>query len=113
MNIHVLDQDAENRSVQVVFHLPVPPGNNAAGTPWKTAVQRSLNPVPSMPWNATVENAAITAGEVLEVVETVVFSSKTRNNAQRLAEIQAAYTARQADQLAALAVKLNFFGYEV
>lgn len=113
MNIHLLDQDAENRSVQVVFHIPVPPGNNAAGTPWKTAVQRSLAPTPTMGWNAPAENAAIASGEVLEVTETVTFSSKTRTNPQRLAEIQGAYAARHAALLAELAVKLNFFGYEV
>jgi len=111
--IHILAKDIENKTVDCIFHISVPNANNAVGTNWRTAVTRGLNPTPSMAWNGATENDQVSAGEVLEVHETVRFSITGLNNAQRLAEVEAAYTARSTILLTELAAKLDFFGLEV
>jgi len=112
-NIHILDKHPKNKKVNCIFHLAVPDSDNVAGTNWRVAVQRHLNPEPKMSWNDTAENASITAGEILEISETVRFSSTSLTNAQRLAEVEAAYTARSTELLQELSNKLDFFGREV
>ena len=112
MDLHVLTQDPQNKTVDVVFHVAVPAGNNAAGVAWSTAVVQHLAPVSTLPGVSTTEANAVAAGTLLEVQETVRFSSVTLTNAQRLAQIRAAYTARSAALLDELGVRLNFWGYQ-
>lgn len=111
MNFHIREQNKESKSITVIFHIPVPATNNLAGTPWQQAVKEHLNPVAVLS-NNSVENALIENGEILEVIETVTFSSVSLINAQRLAQIETAYTTRSAALLSELTVKLNFWGYE-
>lgn len=112
MDLHILTQDPGNKMVEVVFHIGVPAGNNAAGTAWSTAVVQHLTPSSTLPGVTTTEAAAVAAGTLLEVHETVRFSSTGLTNTQRLAQVRAAYTARKAALLAELAVKLDFWGYK-
>jgi len=111
-NIHILQKDTKDKIVNCIFHIDVPDTDNAVGTNWRTAVQRYLNPEPQMSYNNSTENAKITAGEILEVVETVRFSSINLTNAQRLAEIEIAYNTRKTELLQELQAKLDFFGKE-
>ncbi len=110
--IHILQKDTENKTVNCIFHIPVPDANNAVGVNWRTAILRGLKPTASMDWNP-VENSSIVNGAVLEVSETVRFSTVDLTNAQRLAEVEAAYTTRTSTLLSELAAKLDFFGMEV
>ena len=110
---HILEQDVKNKMITCIFHIPVPDANNAVGINWRTAVVSSMSPAPLLPLNDATENTQITNGEVLEVMESIRFSSTNLTDAQRLAEINTAYTARSADLLSDLAIKLNYYGLGV
>ena len=109
-NIHVREKDKKDKTVNCIFHFSVPATNNAVGQPWNEVIQKSKKPVPLMDDNDSTENANISSGSVLEYPETVRFSSTNLTNAQRMVEIQSAYTARQTRVFADLASELGFFG---
>ncbi len=112
--IHVRAQNKENKSISVVFHAVVPTGNNFAGVPWNQCIRESMNPQPVLAESElqAVENAQIVNGDVLESVQTVIFSARELTNSERWIEIHAVYAARTAKMLAELAVKLNFWGFK-
>lgn len=112
MDYHILEQDIENKSVQVVFHIPVPDGMNAVNVPWSEAIVQALSPSPHMSWNNEVENLQIVAGTVLEVVGDVRFSSRDLTNQQRLEEVVAGYNDSKDKLLADLSTRLAFFGHK-
>ena len=112
-NIHIREKSIDNKTISCIFHFPVPMESNAVGIPWNEAVQKALLPTPLMADNDTTENAAITAGTVLEVAETVRFSKISLTNEEKLAEVNAAYAERQVGVFTDLAAKLDFFGLEV
>ena len=113
MEKHILEQDVGNKTVNCIFHIPVPDEANAVGVNWRIAVVRSLKPAPLLNWNSQDENTQIENGEVLEIMEAVRFSSVGLTDTERLLEIDAAYTTRSATLLSELAVKLNFYGLGV
>ena len=112
-NIHIKELDLKNKTVNCIFHVPVPVANNGAGIPWSNVVKNSLNPIAEMSYNDQTENTAIENGEILETSVTVRFSSTSLTDAQRLAEIEAKYEAESVILLQKLANKLKFFGLEV
>jgi len=56
------------------------------------------------------EESAMKAGTIFENNTTVRFSSLDLTNAERLAEVEAAYTAAETDVLAEKQITLNFYG---
>jgi len=112
-DIHIKEKDPKNKTVNCIFHIDVPDENNAVGTNWRGAVQRSLNPVAQMPWNDSAENASIEAGAIFEKAHTVRFSGDTLTNAQKLAEVEAVYNDQKTVLLNELKDQLDFFGKEV
>ena len=111
---HILTTDIKLKTVSCVFHLPIPAANNAVGISWQDALKRSLggvDAIDSVLIDITLaELNAMKAGSVFENVVTVRFSSLNLTNAQRLAEVEAAYTAAKTDILAEKQVTLNFYG---
>ena len=112
-NIHIREKDKKNKTVNCIFHFTVPATQNAIGMNWNEVLQKAKKPVPLLDDNDSTENANITAGSVLEHPETVRFSSINLTNAQRLTEIQSAYSARQTQVFTDLASELDFFGKEI
>lgn len=112
-NIHVREKDKKNKTINCIFHFAVPATQNAVGLDWNEVIQKARNPEPIMADNDSTENANISAGSILEIRETVRFSSTNLTNAQRLAEIESAYTAKQSEVFGDLAAELDFFGKEI
>jgi len=112
-NIHIREKDPQNKTVTCIFHFTVPVDVNAVGIPWNEVLQKHLNPEPLMTDNDSTENANIVAGSVHEVQETVRFSTINLTDAERIAEVQAAYQVRQTEIFDELAAKLDYFGKEI
>lgn len=111
-NIHIREKDRMDKTVNCIFHFAVPATQNANGTDWNEVIQKAMKPVPLMDDNDSTENANITAGSVLELAETMRYSSTNLTNTQRLAEIQAYYLIRKNEVFGELASTLDFFGKE-
>lgn len=112
-NIHILDKDTDHKTINCVFHMAVPAGNNSAGIPWQTAVKNYFNPEPIMTYNDEAENVDIGIGAIIERQITVRFSSVSISDSDRLNEINAAYNKIKIEIITTLAEKLKFFGLEV
>lgn len=112
-DMHVREKDTHNKTANCIFHFAVPATQNSIGMDWNEVIQKAKNPSALMADNDSTEKANIEAGSILEVAETVRFSSKNLTDPQRLAEIQAAYSARQSQVFTDLASELDFFGHTI
>lgn len=112
-NIHIREKDPKNKTINCIFHFAVPTTNNAIGTPWNEVIEKAKAPTPLMSDNDTTENANISSGSVLEYPETVRFSSTNLTQAQRIAEINAAYNTLKTSIFETLADELDYFGHTI
>lgn len=117
MDIHILTVDKGQKSASVVFHIPVPTtGANGAGLSWPDAVVREQGGSGSiasvLPGISAGEDTALKAGELIEYITSVRFSSRHLTNAERLAEIKNAFAEIKTDLIAEKQITLAFIGYE-
>ena len=112
-NIHFKEKDLHGTFINCVFHFPIPVKNNQAGKALKDMLKNGKAPKARMPWNSSQENTKIEAGEIYETIETVCLSAPTLTDAEIIAEVQAAYTAKQARILPELEIIYSLFGKEV
>lgn len=116
MNYHILSQDENRKSVDVVFHIPIPGTLNAAGITWQAAVVKELggaNAINSiLPGITSEEDSALKAGALYEKQVNVRFSSISLTDVERLNQIKAAFTAEQTKLVSEKAITLNFMGLE-
>jgi hypothetical protein len=115
-DIHVLTGSGDSWSV--VFHIPVPALNNAAGFPYRTALVNSgiggatVLPEGTGPGQITVaEKASIQAGAVYEFSISYPFESGGSTPAQLLATVRALYQREKTRLLVELQGRLRYFGY--
>jgi len=112
---HILTQQKNQNTVNVVYHIPVPGTNNEAGITWQEAVVAEAggadNIVSVLPDILSEELIDLKAGALVEKVETVRFSSIYLTNAQRLQEIKDRYTALKSELIAEKQITLAFMGY--
>lgn len=112
---HIREMAADLKTVNTVFHIPITTGNNTVGVAWRTALVSHLggaDAITSVLLDISAPDlTALKAGELLEQVHTMRFSSLFLTDAERLAEIKAAYTAAETDTLAELQAKLQYYGY--
>ena len=88
---HILEQDKGQRGYTIAYHFPVAAGNNDAGRAWsaclveyKTKNGASLtSQVPGI-----TDQAALSAGTLMEVVQFFRFSSINLTGAQKKAEVE-------------------------
>lgn len=118
-NYHIREVQAEQNSsaiktVNVVFHIPIPTGNNVVGIPWRDALVRHLggaaNIVSVLPEISTQEDSDMKAGAIFEKSMTVRFSSTNLTDAQRLAQVEAAFTAEKNAELSTKQIELKYYG---
>jgi hypothetical protein len=118
-NYHIRNVPAENggniKTVNLVFHIPIPAGNNVVGVPWRDALVRHLGGAATigsvLPEVVnTQEETDMKSGMLLEKSVMVRFSSVNLTDAQRLAEIEAAFTAEKNAELATKQIELKYFG---
>jgi hypothetical protein len=113
-DFHILSQSNDLKTVTCAFHITVPDINNSAGISYRTALVISgvnETQVGNLTTAYPAEVTALANGSLLEVIETIRFSILGLNNTQKLAEIETAYTNRQAQLLADKQVELAFTGY--
>jgi len=116
-NYHILTQEKKKRSIRVVFHIPVPAaGTNEAGISWRDAVVLeqggSVNIVSVLPDITQQEISDLKAGELIEKLETVRFSTINLTNVQRKEEIETLFNQTKASLIAEKQIALEWIGYE-
>ena len=115
-DMHILIGDGKN--YQVAMHFLVPPGDNSALVPWRTALVNSgLGGSTSLPDGDgaggtidAVEKAAVEDGSVLEHVGGFLVESNGPQPARVRVALRKFYAQTKRDTQAALQVKLKWFG---
>ena len=114
---HVLSENAD-KSVSVVFHIPVPVGSNGIGTTWRDAVVidqggvANIQATPSSwPDISASEQTQRETGEIIEQTVTVRYSRQGLNNTQKRNEVEAAWTAAEAQFQSAGQARLGLTGF--
>jgi hypothetical protein len=114
MDIHVLNIDGYKKIVTCVFHIPVPVSTNQAGKTWPEAILLELGSTASVLSTISApELIAVQSGNLLEIISSVVFSSSSLTNSQRLQEIRDRYTIVKAEVITKKQDELLFMGYEM
>lgn len=116
MDYHVLTQDKWKKSIQVVFHVPVPAtGVNSVGVQWQAAIVKELGGVDNinsvLPDITETELNQLKAGALIERSATVYFQTVNMTNAQRVAQIEAYFNMIKTELIAEKAITLDFIGY--
>lgn len=112
MHIHVIEQATDQKTVRVAFHVAVPPAaTNNAGMTYQNALVLIGVPASEVGNITTEEQTQLESGQVVEFMETVRFSRLGLTPTEKLNEIKAAYTARQAELFADKQIALAYTGY--
>ena len=115
MNFHILTQAKDQNTIQVVFHIPIPTGNNEVGVSWRDAIVKEAggadNIVSVLLDIDPTELTNMKSGALIELVENVRFSSIFLNNAQRLQQVKDRYNIVKTELIAEKQITLVFMGY--
>ena len=113
MDIHILTQDKDVNTVNVVFHIPVPAVLNEAGISYRNAVvMEAKGEITSALYNITPAGLTLLqSGAEIEKAETVRFSSIYLTNAQRLQQVVDRYNVVKTALIAEKQITLAFMGY--
>ena len=115
MDFHILTQAKDQNTVQAVFHIPVPTGNNEVGVSWRDAVvkeQGGADNITSVLLD--IDPAELTnmkSEALIEKVEAVRFSSIFLDNAQRLQQVKDRYNIVKIELIVEKQITLAFMGY--
>lgn len=115
-NYHILTQEKNKKNIQVLFHIPIPStGTNEAGISWRNAVVREQGGADAIDSQlidiSAAELSALKAGEIIEKITTVHFTSVNLTNAQRKAEIEATFNALTSSIIVEKQISLEWIGY--
>lgn len=112
---HIREIAADLKTVRTVFHIPIPVGNNDVGVSWRNALvarKGGADAINSVLLDMPAGDlTAMKAGELYECVSSTRFSSLDLTDAERLAEIRAAYSTNESLLLESLQTKLQYYGY--
>lgn len=115
MDFHILTQAKDQNTVQAVFHIPVPIGNNEVGVSWRDAIvieAGGANNIISVLLNIDpTELTNMKSGALIELVENVRFSSIFLDNAQRLQQVKDRYNIVKTELMAEKQITLVFMGF--
>lgn len=111
---HIREVSADKKTVNVVYHLPIPATNNMVATPWRTALvahQGGADAIASVLLDIIAGDLVLLKnGSLYEKVLTMRFSSTDLTNAARLAEVAARYSVELAAVTANLQATLDYYG---
>ncbi len=115
-DFHVLTQNTDQKTVNVVFHIPIPAtGINQAGVSWQDAVVREqggINNISSVLNDITAEElSSLKSGALVEKQDTVRFSTTDLTNAERLQEIKDHFNGLKTELITEKQITLAFIGY--
>lgn len=112
---HIQESAIDLKTIRAIYHIPVPVGSNTVGISWRNAlvaykggadeITSELLGIPS------ADLTAMKAGELLEHCTTYRFSVLELTDAEKLAEIKAAYTTARTSLITVLQVILKYYGY--
>ena len=112
MDFHILTQAKDQNTINVVFHIPVPVGNNEVGISWRDAVVKEQGEIISvLPDIDPAELTLMQSGALIEKVENVRFSSIFLSNTQRLQQVKDRYAVVKIELIAEKQITLAFMGY--
>jgi len=116
MNFHILTMHSKKKTINLVFHIPIPSdGTNEAGLSWREAIvyeQRGAENINSVLADITPEEESfLKSGALFEKQLDIRFSSTFLTDSQRLEEIKAAFTEAQTTLLALKQLTLAWIGY--
>ncbi len=115
---HVRVQGLEYKTVNVVFHIPVPAGGkNQANLSWRDAVvneQGGSSKIESVLPDliGTQEETNLKAGAIIEKVETVRFSTKNLTPTERLIEVETRFNEIKTEFINDKQITLQWIGFE-
>jgi len=119
---HVLEQSADKKTVRVALHYTIPADSqnqvnqnhrNLIAIVRKNAESGTVkSQVPYLADEFSTELAKMQTGEIIEEVVTVRFSSLGLSNAQKKAEIEAAWEAKRAEIFDRLQTQLEYYHYD-
>lgn len=111
---HIREVAKDLKTVNVVFHLPIPATNNTVGTAWRGAVvahKGGADAITSVLLDIlSADLTKMKSGELVESAFTMRFSSIALTDAQRLAEVEARYSLELSAVLANLQATLKYYG---
>lgn len=110
MNIHA--NKTSNGSIDVVFHIPTPLGDNSVEVPWCDCVKNCRDYFKYSQTLQTSDHAAIKNGELIEVCETYTFIGPNLSDAQKKLELEERYVVVVAETITELENKLRYYGFE-
>jgi hypothetical protein len=110
-NIHILESSGP-RKFRVVYHIPVPAGNNSAGTPWRTAVARSkINQAsPSVLLDGDGTGGTISSAEKAQIQSGAIYEVVYDEKGQNATTIAATFARRSSEILSELQAELAQYG---
>lgn len=112
MNFHILTQQKNQNTVNVIFHVPVPATNNEANITWQEAIVKEAGTISStLPDIEPAELTLLQSGALIEKSESVRFSSIYLTNAQRLQEVKDRYNMLKTELIIEKQITLAFMGY--
>lgn len=114
---HILKQARDKKTINVVFHISIPAGGtNQANISWHDAIVLDLGGAAAIvsvlpELVGSQEETDMKAGTLVEVPDTVRFSSINLNNDQRKAEIAARYSEVSSTLISEKQQELAFIGF--
>jgi len=112
---HIREVSTDMKTVSCVFHIAIPTGNNSVSVSWRAALVEYLGGADNITSVlldiSSADLAKLKAGELLERSVTVRFSSLTMTDAERLADVLAAYNSEKTSILAELQIILKYYDY--
>jgi len=119
---HVLEQSADKKTVRVALHYAIPADSqnqvnqnhrDLLAIARKDAESGTVKSrVPYLSDEFSAELAKMQTGEIIEEVMTVRFSSLNLSNAQKKAEIEAAWESKRAEVFDRLQTQLEYYHYD-
>lgn len=118
-NYHLLMQARDKKTVNVVFHIPIPDVDNAADKKYRLALKEKLERqsesgiIESVcPDINPAELAQIQNGEIYEITRSKRFSSLSLTNVQKRDELDAEYNKLKTEALNELKVMLKWWSFK-
>ena len=116
-NYHILTQAQDKKTVNVIFHIPIPDVVNAADKSYRLSLKEKLefeSPTgtieSSCPYITPAELTQMQNGEIYEILRSKRFSSLSLTNAQKRNELDAEYNVLKTEARDELQVELEWWG---
>jgi len=117
-NYHLSTQALDKKTVNAIFHIPIPDVNNAADKSYRLALKEKLERESATgiiesicPDITPAELAQIQNGEIYEISRSKRFSSLSLINVQKRDELDAEYNVLKIEARDELRVELEWWGF--